>query len=277
MGAFEVQDTTVEPMHESAGSLDCNGGGNGGGGKLKDECIVAHKVYDSCRRQNCLTVNEIGPALVEEDVDIDGTQIAAGTPVIPPSNAVSVTMDTVHVKAITIVDKQPSPFRAGFWDIDIKYDMIYNLSFRDSAGCVTTVKAMSVFGVKTTMFGSISSEVTIVTDMYKDAIAPVISSAPFVWAEAKCLGLDAKIVQGAYAKEVQVTIGLFCIVKLFRLVHLNVQSKGFCIPKECKEQGKINPCEYFDHLDFPMDIFAPPQKREFHAGISENIPRESGY
>lgn len=74
------------------------------------------------------------------------------------------------------------------------------------------------------------------------------------------------------ANEVNVTIGLFTIIKLFRIVNLSVQSRGFCIPQECEDISPLNPCEFFDNLDFPMDIFAPPQKPEFLAGISNNIP-----
>lgn len=73
--------------------------------------------------------------------------------------------------------------------------------------------------------------------------------------------------------EVLVTIGLFTIIKLFRIVNLTVDSRGFCIPEECEDGvSPLNPCEFFDSLDFPMDIFAPPQKTEFLAGISSNIP-----
>ena len=36
----------------------------------------------------------------------------------------------------------------------------------------------------------------------------------------------------------------------------------------------LNPCEFFDNLDFPMDIFAPPHKPDFFAGLSGNIPHK---
>ncbi len=72
--------------------------------------------------------------------------------------------------------------------------------------------------------------------------------------------------------QVEVTIGLFTIIKLFRIVQLTVQSHGFCIPPECEEIAPQNACEFFESIDFPMDIFAPPQKPEFLAGISGNIP-----
>ncbi|MCL1884011.1 MAG: hypothetical protein FWF81_09710 [Defluviitaleaceae bacterium] len=266
MGAFEVQDTTVEvePMFgEKLEHEDKEG-------KLKDECIVAYKVYDSCRRQNCLDYSQIGPARAEEDCEVGGTQIKAGEVIEPPANAVSVSMDTVSVKAIRVVDKQPSPFRAGFWDVDIKYDITYKLTFREADGKITPpVKAMNVFSIRATLFGSVSSDLAVVTDMYQGP-APIMSSAPYSWVEAKCLALASKITNGPSCKEVDVTIGLFSIIKLFRLVHLNVQSKGFCVPDECKDQGKINPCEYFGDLDFPMDIFSPPQRKEFHASQKDN-------
>jgi hypothetical protein len=72
--------------------------------------------------------------------------------------------------------------------------------------------------------------------------------------------------------EVIVTIGLFTIIKLYRIVTLLIESRGFSIPRQCQEFSPINVCEYFDTLPFPMDVFAPPQKKEFEAGISGDIP-----
>lgn len=71
--------------------------------------------------------------------------------------------------------------------------------------------------------------------------------------------------------EVFVTLGLFSIVKLFRIVNLSVESKGFSIPEEMEAIAPLNPCDFFENLDFPMDFFAPPQKPEYMAGISSNI------
>lgn len=97
---------------------------------------------------------------------------------------------------------------------------------------------------------------------------------------AKALALEAKLASNCSKKchsnvnEVLVTIGLFTIIKLFRIVNLSVESRGFCIPEEC-ENISSDPCEFFDDLSFPMDTFAPPQKPEFLAGISGNIPRDA--
>jgi len=71
-----------------------------------------------------------------------------------------------------------------------------------------------------------------------------------------------------------VTLGLFSIVKLYRFVSLLVESRGFVIPPPCANVMPQNPCDFFDTLHFPMDAFAPPQKKEFKAGISLNIAPE---
>ena len=90
--------------------------------------------------------------------------------------------------------------------------------------------------------------------------------------------LTSEIVIRSYEEEapphrhVLVTLGLFYIVKLFRVASLLVESRGFLIPPKCKNLAPTNPCEFFDELSFPMDSFSPPQKREFEAGISLNIP-----
>jgi len=275
MGAFELQDTPVlaeRPLMERPGGPVCPEDRR----KVKDECIIAYKVYDSCRRQNCLTPRELGPARAASDVEIGAEHHAEGEIIKPPADAASVTMEKVTIKRIQVIDKQPSPFRAGFWDVDIKYVFEYRLTFRDAAGCVIDkAYATSVFSMKATLFGSVGADLVIGTDLYKGS-GETFTAAPFIWAEAQAVGLDAKLYHHHGHSEVHVTIGLFSILKLFRLVHLNVQSKGFCIPEECHDQGDINPCEYFADLDFPMDIFAPPQRKEFKSGFSENIPKGRG-
>ena len=277
MGAFELQDTPVlaeRPLERPAERAAEPVGADKR--KVKDECIVAYKVYDSCRRQNCLTHRELGPARAATEVMIGDNTVNEGEILKPFSGAATVTMDKVKIKRIQVVDKQPSPFRAGFWDVDIKYVFEYRLTFREAGGCIIDqIHATSIFNMKAILFGSVGADLVIGTDLYKGS-GETFAAAPFIWVEAKAVGLDAKIHRHHGLSEIHVTIGLFSILKLFRLVHLNVQSKGFCIPDECHDQGDINPCEYFADLDFPMDIFAPPQRKEFVAGVSENIPKGKG-
>jgi len=256
--------------------------------RLKEECIVALKVYDSVRNQDCLRGEELGPARAAECVHIGDEVINEGEVITPPSNAASVTIDKLKVKKVIIVEKKPSPFKNGFWDIDLKYVFEYRLTFREADGeIIGSVKANSIFNKMVVLFGSHGTDLVISTDLFcGDIDSTTIDAEPFVLVESKAIGLNAELrfqrrrphhVEGDnFRREpnvVIVTIGLFTIIKVFRIVNLTVQSRGFCIPPEGGEVSPLNPCEFFDSLDFPMDSFAPPQKPEFFAGISGDIPR----
>jgi len=269
MGAFELQDTRIvsdEPVAAHGHHIPPPPK------KVKDECIVAYKVYDSCRRQNCLTANELGPALAAGDYN--EFELCAGDVIRPPAGTTSVSMEQLKISKIHVVDKKPCPFRNGFWDIGIKFAFEYVLVFRDSGGCIlANINARNFFNSKTTLFGSHGSDLIVGTDLFsRDSESITFEAAPFIWVEAKAVGLDAKLHHHRHGGEhrrhgeVLVTVGLFTILKLFRLVHLNVQSTGFCIPEACSDTHDINPCEYFADLEFPMDIFSPPQRKEFMAG-----------
>jgi len=273
MGAFELQDTrnvSDEPVAAHGHHIPPPPK------KVKDECIVAYKVYDSCRRQNCLTASELGPALAADNCPQDDHELNAGDVIRPPAGATSVSMEKLKISKIQVIDKKPCPFRNGFWDIGIKFAFEYCLVFRDSSGCVIAhINARNFFNSKTTLFGSLGSDLIVGTDLFsRDSESITFEAAPFIWVEAKAVGLDAKLHHhrhGGHGRhgEVLVTIGLFSILKLFRLVHLNVQSTGFCIPEACSDTHDINPCEYFADLDFPMDIFSPPQRKEFMAAQAD--------
>ena len=78
---------------------------------------------------------------------------------------------------------------------------------------------------------------------------------------------------------VNVTIGLFAVVKLFRLSNIRVENHGFCMPEDCSETSPIstNPCEFFDELDFPVNLFAPQSDYtpSSYEGTTDWIPGNS--
>jgi hypothetical protein len=74
-------------------------------------------------------------------------------------------------------------------------------------------------------------------------------------------------------RNVVVTIGLFSIIKLTRLVQLLIPAFNFCIPtRECVASTDENPCELFETIDFPFDQFFPPQVFDFP--VEEEFERE---
>jgi hypothetical protein len=280
MATFELKDRDCdnEQVLGANANLDSR--------RLREECIIALKVYDSCRQQDCLTAAEIGPARAAETVCIGGEHIHEGDVIDPPSEAAAVTIDRLKVKKVIIVEKEPNAFRNGFWDIDLKYVFEYKLTFREADGSVIgTIRANSIYNKKITLFGSIGSDLVLSSDLFKGCNdSTTLDADPFILVEAKAVALSAELKYqrrrncgptdfSPEPNEVVVTIGLFTIIKLFRIVNLTVESRGFCIPEECEEISPLNPCEFFDSLDFPMDIFAPPQRPEFVAGISGNIPK----
>ena len=271
MATFELGGRAAERTHEAAeaAAVDCR--------KLKEECIIALKVYDSCRQQDCLTEEELGPAKAAENITIAGTEYRAGEIIEPPAAAADVTIDRLRVRRVTIADKEQCSFKPGYWDITLNYVFEYSLTFRNGEGCfIGTIRAVSTFSKRVSLFGSIGTDIVISTDLFSHHGSGnvVLDAEPFVFVEAKAVPLDAKIIYSRSngctelrASHVAVTIGLFTIIKLFRLVQLSVESRGFCVPPECPEVSPFNPCDFFDSIDFPFDIFSPPQKPEFMASL----------
>jgi len=255
--------------------------------QIREESIIALKIYDSCRHRNCLTAQDIGPAKAAVSTILDGHPIAGDEPITPPHGAVSVTAENLRVAKIQILSKTPSTFKKGYWDIDLRYVFEYDLVFRRSdTSIIDVVAGRNFFNKRLALFGSISTDVTISTDLLSgkpEHGKPItLHSDPYILVEAKAVALAADI-KRPHCKHnpddfivrghVHITIGLFGIIKLFRIVSLLVESKGFSIAPPCENILPPNPCDFFDGLDFPMDVFSPPQKREFHAGVSENIPQ----
>lgn len=261
MGAFELNNTLDI-------TAECR--------KNTEECIIAQKIFDQCRIQKCCTPAILGPARAARNIPTCNEMLCEGDIIVPPCNAASVTLKNTKLSNIDIVCKKPNPLRTGCWDIELKYVFHYDLEFRKADGCpIGCIAASSVYNLKVTLFGSTETEVTVASDLYHCGENP--AGGPFVSAEGKAVGLLAELkypcnyncgcncgcgcdtddsVYGAPVA-VNVTIGLFTIVKMFRTVNMLIHSLGNCVPEECSCPSSANPCDFFDRLAFPMDIFAP--------------------
>ncbi len=244
-----------------------------------EDCIIAQKIFDQCRLQKCLSPAILGPARAARNVPTCNEMLCEGDIIVPPCNAASVTMKNLNLTKIEILSKTQNPLKDGCWDIELKYVFNYNLEFRKSDGTeICCIPATSVYTLKVTLFGSSESDVTVATDMY--CCCEYMAGGPFVNAEGKAMGLQAEL---KYPNNcgcdcgcdcgsrcgcdstafdapiaVNVTIGLFTIIKLFRTVNMLVRSLGNCVPKKCvSPSSAVDPCEFFDNLKFPMEIFAP--------------------
>jgi hypothetical protein len=234
------------------------------------------KIYDSCRSKDCLAQPDLGPARCFD-----------GRPIEPPDGARSVTIDDLRVERIIVMKKEPSPFRNGFWNLELQYVFCYTLKFFGSEGRkMGEVGATNSFNRRVSLFGSVARDVSLFTDLLGNNETLLGGGDPFLMVEAKAIPLTAEISRRRCGgrdddgdrhrhRHVFVTLGLFSIVKLYRLVSLMVESRGFVIPPPCRNVMPPNPCDFFEELDFPMDAFAPPRRGDLAEGRSNNIPAAS--
>jgi len=260
-----------------------------------ENCIIAQKIFDQCRLQKCLSPAILGPARAARTIPACNEMFCEGDIIVPPCNAASVTMRNLILSKIEILSKKKNPLKNGCWDIEIKYVFKYTLEFRKSDGTeICSIPATSVYTLKVTLFGSTESDVTSATDMY--SCHENLMGGPFVSVEGKAMGLQAELKYPSNCGcgcgtgcgtgcgndcgtgcgndcgtgpgnddtafgapiAVNVTIGLFTVIKVFRTVNMLVHSLGNCIPeKMVGPASEMDPCDFFDRLKFPMEIFAP--------------------
>ncbi len=155
-----------------------------------DDCIVALKIYDSCRAQDCLGPETLGPARAAETTCIGDEHIYEGEVIDPPAIAATVSIDKLKIKKIIIVSKEPSPFKKGYWDIDLKYVFEYRLTFREADGCkIGSIKANSIYNKRVSLFGSCGTESVIASDLLGNGESTTLDADPFVIVEGKAVAI----------------------------------------------------------------------------------------
>ncbi len=288
MGAFEFEtpvqlnarnchDAPQNPCGCRPPQNSCNNNDRG------EVSIIAQKIFDQCRIQKCLTANVLGPARSAKCHNPNHEHQSDGDIIIPPANATDVTLRDLQLRNIEILRKKPSPLQDGCWDIDLKYIFDYILEFRRMDGSIIcAVEATNSYILKVTLFGSTQGDVTIVSDANCDCTTQ-LGGKPYVFAEGKAIGLSAELKypncgcgghghhDGAIGVPVavDVAIGLFTIVKLYRYVNVIVESLGSVLPEECTtncNSSNTSPCANFDNIPFPLDLFKPSNETKSCCG-----------
>lgn len=239
----------------------------------EEQCILVNKIYDQCRAQLCLTPDMLGPARYAAATTVNSVDYLPGDIITPPASSTFLTAENFTLSDITILSKTANSFRTGYWDIEVKYTFNYTLIFKNSSGTVlATIPAESVYKTRQTLFGSITTgTVSVVEGLNGET--PILSG-PFVNVEAKAMLLDAKLKYPCTCicesddttvnpVAITITIGLFAITRLLRQINIVVPSMGSCVPEECEDIAPEEPCDYFSNLDFPLDIFSPPDSCAF--------------
>lgn len=288
----------------------------------KLECITVPKIFDQCRLQVCLTPDEIGSSKADTSpVNCNnyqnntscnnnscGTNLRAtcsGEPLIPPQNAVSVTVDEFCIKGMHVLSKTKSAFKKGFFDVNLRFVFSYRVKYFNSDNNeITCVPACNSYTTTVSLFGGEDICVSAFNELYNK----ITTNGPFVSVEASAMNLAASLrypcacgcntcgcnngcgcntgcgcnnncntcnnncgcnnncnncgcennCPALAPIAVDVTIGLFAVIKLLRLSNMSVNSYGNCMPCECSElSNTVDPCDFFDSLGFPTDLFAP--------------------
>jgi hypothetical protein len=185
---------------------------------------------------------------------------------------------------ISILDISKSQAKDEYWDVDISLTFNFKLQFysldmksfnilcsfvadSQKEECtngkdfiLASVSYMKSF----TLFGSELDNVTIASDILT-LCQNSKENTPHVLVEAKAYPIDVKlkkleksscsddIYDHTYESpiiHVYITVLLFIIVRLFRMVNIQIDSKGFCIPDDCKIFKDCNDCIDKDEKDF---------------------------
>jgi len=196
---------------------------------------------------------------------MEETHVNKGEPIPVPVGAVSVVVHDMTVKAVKVVSEKPSVFKKGIWDLELDYIFEYSLDFKNCNNrTIQSTDAFSAFNKTVSLYGGDGENSAVFTNLFPSFVSPITQGgAPFVVVEAKAISLKSELKSTRHNPspiEVLVTIGMFNEIQLCRIAALNVDSRGAVIPKECERKDPLNPCEFFDKLDFPINDFNPPNK-----------------
>ncbi|MCX7773479.1 MAG: hypothetical protein N2376_10255 [Clostridia bacterium] len=254
--------------------------------KLREAvCVHVEKVYDNCREKDC-----IEDAVVDF---VDNVQDLI-------NNAIKVKTKDAEVVAV-LADLEEVPFKRGFYTVNVRYKIrvVCEFCYKDVTGNIVN-SAPKIgfvwFGKTVILFGSegkikifksvdpyhplpnnvegsndgcgVLVEQDNLPNIKVEVAEPLVLNTRIkrVHERHHCGDDDRHEVESLIGpqKRVVVTLGLFSIIKLVRLVQLLIPAFNFCYPnKECIASNDENPCEIFDTIEFPLDQFFPPQKFDF--------------
>ncbi|MFU0825692.1 hypothetical protein [Clostridium sp.] len=259
---------------------------------VTDECIIAEKVYGKCRQQDCLRPVDANTTPTPEMIQIDSSRLGETTAIsggglngtISPNSIISfdssvagvqLVPNTFKLSDIRVQSIQPSIFsQAGFYDVSINYRFSYDINLLDDTGniisvtqgtdTITDIAAYTTYTKTVSLFGGEASASTIATlnTLISNTVSVNEGNIPYVSvqgiANPLTISIGTYVVSGITEYHADVTIGLFTIIKLFRLVNMLVSSTGDCDIPVCEPFQASDPCEYFSSLPFPFDDFNPP-------------------
>jgi hypothetical protein len=218
------------------------------------------------------------------------TPITTDSPIVFPKNLVKygrIIDGCVIVSGIEIpnLEQEENIFDCdGYYKVIVKYEFSYKLQLvgfdgtplviglsTDPIGTIPTknfICAYSEYEKQIILFGGVGNPgIYIASNLFANNGPYTYQNAPYINVQAKATPLAVNI--GNFKDPcadpdlctdniIGVTIGLFTIIKLFRLVSMTVKSSGNCEIPVCEPILPGDPCSFFNELPFPFDDFDPP-------------------
>lgn len=200
-----------------------------------------------------------------------GVEIGENVTIVKTTD-VKVSAACIHV--------EPVPFNKGYFSVDITYTFSLTMNtYETPCGEPTEITGTAVFTKKVILFGSEGSTTTFCSDSETNVGTPDL---PRVCVQVVTpIVLDTRLVVNyccdptsmvsqqdcCCCREnrtrvicgITVSLGLFSIIQLSRTVSVVIPVYDYCVPrKECPTATTESPCEMFDRIKFPTDVFFPP-------------------
>lgn len=243
-------------------------------------CISVNKIFDSAKDKDCL-----------EDIKVHFCECFQE--IIDRSTAIR----CKDVEVInTHISLEPIPFNKGFFQVIIRFFFCVTLECCLCMGKSEFVKGLAVFDKKIILFGSEKNVSVFTSDPKHNSFCPPVKdlkcktepTLPTVTVEVAdpvcldvkvkerchpfgncCISVDAipddirEYFEGNFtddigSKKVFVTIGMFTIIRMERVVQLILPACNYCVPdKESTPHGCTDPCSVFGKIPFPVGEFFP--------------------
>ena len=187
---------------------------------------------------------------------------------------------------VDIVSINPSKIAgANYWDITIKYTFKHDIKVKDENGVeivinelsgpageietpISKLTAKSIYNKTYTLEGGQlpNDEIVTICNLFNPSNISTAKNAPYVQIQAVGNILNPNIPIGRYVNvdpllpdelRVDTVIGLFSILKVFRLTTMVINSLGDGDFPVCPDIKAGDVCEYFNNLPFPFENFNP--------------------
>ncbi len=256
---------------------DNNFAAQGNCGNFKEAvCVNAGRIYDSCSDKDCIDhLRVYFPDTAQAKIEEASSVKCRGVQVID-----------------VLMDVESVPFNKGFYSVDMTFYFAVQLDvFQLPCLTPTAVDGLATFTKKVILYGS-EGNVNVFTSDTSPSCNPGCNYGKDVTPRAtvqvvqpiclSCKLLDCcspqncavnipMAVAGKFdgcfcpmeaSRVVEVTLGVFSIVSLERIVQMMIPVYDFSIPdKECV-QTNDDPCELFKRIKFPVNEFFPPRLNE---------------